>query len=80
MDAAEGLRRIRIVGYSILALGLLLDALALVGCLSAWANHGSPALLGFGVLGIEVSAFAAVILLGAWIVEGFVAAQNPSSE
>jgi hypothetical protein len=37
-------------------------------------------LLGFGVLGIEVSAFAAVILLGAWIVEGFVAPQNPSSE
>ncbi|HEX4036851.1 MAG TPA: hypothetical protein VHX37_02235 [Acidobacteriaceae bacterium] len=71
MAVEEGFRRIRLIGKSILAVGLLLLAVALIGFLIDAVFHSAPFALGFVPLGIFLSAFAAAILLGAWIAEGF---------
>jgi len=77
MAAEEGLRRLRLVGKAILALGLLLVAAALIGSLIAGWFGASPWILGFAPAGIALSMIGAGILLTAWIVEGFLHPPRP---
>jgi hypothetical protein len=80
MAAQEGLHRIRLVGKAILVLGLFLDAIALVGCLTASLFHESPWTTGFAPFGIALSMIGAGILLAAWIIEGFALPPRPPHE
>lgn len=80
MAAQEGLYRIRLVGRAVLVLGLLLDAIALAGCLTAAFLHQSPWTAGFAPFGITLSMIGAGILLAAWIIEGFALPPHPPHE
>jgi hypothetical protein len=77
MAAQEGLHRIRLVGRAILALGLFLDAVALIGCLTAAFFRESAWTAGFAPFGIALSMVGAAILLTAWIIEGFTLPPRP---
>jgi len=77
MAAPEGLRRLRLVGNAILALGLLIVAGVLLGCLTASLLHSPPWVLDFAPFGIALAMIGAVILLAAWIVEGFTHPRPP---
>ena len=77
MAAQEGLHRIRLVGKAVLVVGLLLDAVALVGCLTAAFFHQSAWTTGFAPFGIALSMAGAAILLTAWIIEGFTLPPRP---
>ena len=80
MAAQEGLRRIRLVGRAILALGLLLLGLALIGGLIASLLHEPPWTISFAPFGIGLSMIGAGILLAAWIIEGFALPPHPPRE
>lgn len=80
MAAQEGLRRIRLVGRAILALGLLLLALALVGGLVANLLHEPPWTISLAPFGVALSMIGAGILLAAWIIEGFALPPHPPRE
>jgi hypothetical protein len=73
MAVREGFRRIRVVGVATLVAGCLLDALALGGLIAARFMTVPPIWFGLGAFGLYLSTIAAVILLGAWILEGFFA-------
>ncbi|HEX4064711.1 MAG TPA: hypothetical protein VHZ09_01715 [Acidobacteriaceae bacterium] len=78
MAAKEGFRRLRLLGNSVLALGLLLLAGALISWLVAVAlRTGAPFVAAFGPFGILLSALGAAILLIAWIAEGFCEPRQP---
>jgi hypothetical protein len=77
MAAQEGLHRIRLVGKAVLVFGLLLDAIALVGCLTATLFREPPWALGFAPFGVGLSMAGAGILLAAWIIEGFALPPHP---
>jgi uncharacterized membrane protein YeaQ/YmgE (transglycosylase-associated protein family) len=79
MAAQEGLHRIRLVGKAVLVLGLFLDAIALIGCLTASLFHESP-WTNFAPFGIILSMIGAAILLAAWIIEGFALPPQPPHE
>jgi len=80
MAVEEGFRRVRLIGKTILAIGLLLLAFALIGFLVDVLFHVAPFALGFAPLGIFLSTLAAAILLGAWIAEGFCEPRQPPRE
>lgn len=76
MALEEGLNRIRLVGKTVLGIGLFFAAVSLVGCL--WASdYHEPWLVMFAPLAIYLSALGAFVLLGAWIAEGFAQRQQP---
>ena len=70
MAVREGFRRVRLIGKIVLAIGLLLDALLLVGFLAA-AFGERVEIFGVGFFGILPTIFGAIILLAAWVAEGF---------
>jgi hypothetical protein len=73
MALDEGFRRIRTVGKAILATGLLLDLFLIIGLVvSAFGAHALP-FLPIGAFGIPVTVAGILILVGAWVAEGFVA-------
>jgi len=76
MALEEGLNRVRLVGKTVLGIGLFFAAVSLVGCL--WAtDYRESALLTLGPIAIYLSALGALILLGAWIAEGFAQPRQP---
>jgi hypothetical protein len=77
MAAQEGLHRIRLVGKAILVVGLLLDAIALAGGVTAVFLHAPLWTAGFAPFGIALSMVGAGVLLTAWIIEGFTLPPRP---
>jgi hypothetical protein len=81
MAVAEGLRRIKLVGKLILTIGLVLIIIALFGNLvlqHLYLSSFSPAMLVFGVIGLYLCLFGALLSAGAWILEGFLLKRTPS--
>jgi hypothetical protein len=77
MAAAEGFRRIRLIGKTILVIGLILLAADLVGFIIDVVFHTGPNALGVAPVGIFLSALGAAILLAAWVAEGFCEPRRP---
>jgi hypothetical protein len=77
MALDEGFRRIRTVGKAILATGLLLDLFLIIGLVvAAFAAQPSP-FFAIGAFGIPLTVADGVILLGAWVAEGFAHPRQP---
>ncbi len=71
MAIREGLRRIRVVGATLLVVGLLLDAVLAVGAVLATTFALRVPILGVGFFGIPLTLLGATILLVAWVADGF---------
>jgi hypothetical protein len=77
MALDEGFRRIRSVGKAILATGLLLDLFLIIGLVvSAFGGQALP-FFPVGAFGIPLTVAGAIILLGAWVAEGFAHPRQP---
>jgi hypothetical protein len=70
MSIREGLRRTRVAGKAVLALGLLLDAFLIVGLILAAFNQRVDYFV-VGYAGIPLTLCGICILVTAWIAEGF---------
>lgn len=70
MALREGFRRVRLIGKIILAVGLLLDAFLLAGFVAAGFGEHIE-IFAFGFFGIPPTILGAVLLLAAWVAEGF---------
>ncbi|MGB6134262.1 MAG: hypothetical protein WCC14_00625 [Acidobacteriaceae bacterium] len=77
MALREGFRRVRLIGKIILAAGLLLDAFLLVGFVAAgFGKHIQVFALGY--FGVPATILGAIILLAAWVAEGFISRAYPA--
>jgi hypothetical protein len=80
MALGEGIRRIRVVGKTVLTAGLVLIGVLLTGLIgSAFTRtaFGLEPLFRFCFFGIPLSIVGGVILLAGWIVEGFAIPGQP---
>jgi len=83
MAYEEGLRRIRTVAKVLMmgGCGLLLVAVAL--SVRVFVFHDAspaPIFVACGAIGIYSSVLGGIILIGAWIVEGFVRPSSPPTQ
>lgn len=72
MAVAEGLQRIKVIGRVTLLIGIAVGGFGLLsGFVMAHFYNLPPMMLIFGVIGLYLSLLGAVVLLGAWVLEGF---------